>query len=61
MKSISIDAEKSIRLFVLSDIHYGVRNCREDLLQKAVKIISQDKESRVILLGDQIDLLASRC
>jgi len=57
MKSISIDAEKSIRLFILSDIHYGARNCREDLLQKAVKIISQDKESRVILLGDQIDLV----
>lgn len=45
-----------IRIYFISDIHYGARNCMENEVKKAFKKIEQDSNSYVVLMGDLMEI-----
>jgi hypothetical protein len=53
----TLNANDTYRIWPISDTHLGAADVDEDLLREHVEMIRQDKNARVIFLGDVGDLI----
>jgi len=55
MKFLNINESKDIELVLLGDIHYGSKECMTEELEKTISYVKNNKNARVVLMGDLID------
>ena len=52
VKKLNIKEKKAVNVYFIGDIHVGSNTCDKKSLQKTINIIKNDKQARVILMGD---------
>ena len=55
-KKVTIDTDKDLIIHPIGDLHIGSKSCSEEFIIKTLEQIPKEKEHRIILMGDLLDV-----
>ena len=55
-KKVTIDTNKDLIIHPIGDLHIGSKSCSEEFIIKTLEQIPKEKEHRIILMGDLLDV-----